>query len=74
MQSGINKPNMHHLFIAAFVLAIAWTPVHAQKGNKSERYVDVYKKYLNATCPVKKTASNTSSILRKTVEGEKKLL
>lgn len=54
MQPGIKNFNRNNLLSAVLVLAIAWTPANAQKGNRSERYIDAYKKYLNATCPVKK--------------------
>jgi hypothetical protein len=36
------------------MLCILCTPAQAQKKNRSERYVDAYKKYLTASCPVKK--------------------
>ncbi|HEX7906265.1 MAG TPA: hypothetical protein VF487_20465 [Chitinophagaceae bacterium] len=53
---------MHFLFkikqknsltISALFLCILWTPVNAQEKKHSERYLDVYKKYLDATCPIK---------------------
>jgi len=40
--------------ISVFVLSAIWTPVKGQEKNRSERYIDAYKKYLNATCPITK--------------------
>ena len=40
--------------ISAFILSVIFTPIKAQEKNRSERYTDAYKKYLNATCPIKK--------------------
>src|SRR5262245_29054514 len=49
------KINISILLIAVFFLSVLWTPVHAQeKVHRNERYMDAYKKYLNATCPIKK--------------------
>src|SRR3954471_8648071 len=42
------------LFITIFVLSVLWTPINAQEKNRSERYIYAYKKYLDATCPIKK--------------------
>lgn len=42
------------LLISVFILSVLFTPINAQKRNRSERYIDAYKKYLNATCPIKK--------------------
>lgn len=39
---------------AVLILITLWQPGFAQKGNKSEKYIDAYKKYLNATCPIAK--------------------
>ncbi|MES2777335.1 MAG: hypothetical protein V4722_24365 [Bacteroidota bacterium] len=37
------------------ILLTLWKPVTAQENrNKSDQYVDAYKKYLNATCPIVK--------------------
>ncbi len=36
------------------IFSVLWTTIHAQQKNRSERYTDAYKKYLNAACPVKK--------------------
>jgi hypothetical protein len=35
-------------------LSILWKTVNAQEKKHSERYMDVYKKYLDATCPIRK--------------------
>jgi hypothetical protein len=48
------KIKISNLLISVFVLSVLWTPINAQKRNRSERYIDAYKKYLNATCPIKK--------------------
>lgn len=40
--------------ILFFLLCILWTSLEAQEKRYSERYADIYKKYLNATCPIKK--------------------
>lgn len=57
------KPNMYfrlkninscRLFISALVLCILCTTVQAQQKNRSDKYVEAYKKYLNAACPVEK--------------------
>jgi hypothetical protein len=42
------------LLISVFILSILWTPINAQEIKRSERYIDSYKKYLDATCPIKK--------------------
>jgi len=42
------------LLISGLFLSILWTQVNAQQRHRSERYTDAYKKYLDATCPVKK--------------------
>jgi hypothetical protein len=37
------------------ILITLWKPINAQEnGNQSEKYADTYKKYLGATCPIKK--------------------
>jgi hypothetical protein len=43
-----------NLLIAVFVLSILWAPINAQEKNRSERYINAYKKYVTATCPVRK--------------------
>jgi hypothetical protein len=48
------KFKISNLLISVFVLSVLWTPINAQKRNRSERYIDAYKKYWNATCPIKK--------------------
>jgi hypothetical protein len=40
--------------ILAFILSVICTPIRAQERKRSERYSDAYKKYLYATCPIKK--------------------
>ena len=40
--------------LLVWLICIVCTPVQAQKKNRSERYVDAYKKYLTAACPVEK--------------------
>lgn len=42
------------LLISALSLFILWTPAYAQEKKHSERYVDAYKQYLDAACPIKK--------------------
>ena len=48
------KNKINNLLISVFVLSVLWTPINAQKRYRNERYIDAYKKYLNATCPIKK--------------------
>ena len=54
MYFAIKKINFSGILLSAWVLCILCTPVQAQKKNRSERYIDAYKKYLNAACPVEK--------------------
>ena len=42
------------LLVSGIFLFVLWTPANAQEIKRSERYMDAYKKYLNAACPVKK--------------------
>ncbi len=42
------------LLISGLSLSILWTPVNAQERPRSERYMDAYKKYSDATCPIQK--------------------
>ncbi len=42
------------LLICAIILSVISTPAHAQEKNRSERYMDAFKKYQGAACPVKK--------------------
>jgi hypothetical protein len=51
---ALNKPSSGGLLLWVLALCILCTPVQAQKKNRSERYVDAYKKYVNASCPVEK--------------------
>lgn len=48
------KSQKSSLLISGLFLSILWTPVNAQEKKHSERYMDAYKKYLDATCPIKK--------------------
>ncbi len=43
-----------NLLILFFLLSAFWTTLKAQEKRNGERYADAYKKYLNATCPIKK--------------------
>ena len=54
MYFAIKKINFSGILLSAWVLCILCTPVQAQKKNRSERYIDAYKKYLYAPCPVEK--------------------
>lgn len=42
------------ILISIFLLFTMWTPTNAQEKELSERYMDAYKKYLDATCPIRK--------------------
>lgn len=42
------------LYILVFLFSVVSTNLNAQEKKRSERYIDAYKKYLNATCPIKK--------------------
>lgn len=42
------------LLISAVFISLLCTPVNAQEKKRSDRYVDAYKKYADAACPVKK--------------------
>lgn len=42
------------LVIPAFTISLVWVPVNAQAVKHSERYMDAYKRYSDASCPVKK--------------------
>lgn len=50
---GINLTSQKYKLLIA-VLCIFNMPVHAQPIKQSERYVEAYKKYQDAACPVKK--------------------
>ncbi len=54
MHSTFNKFKPGHLLIPAFVLSVIWAPVNAQEKNSGDRYINAYKKYVTATCPIKK--------------------
>jgi hypothetical protein len=51
---AFKKIRMRNLLITVFVLFVLWTPLNAQKKYRNERYIDAYKKYSDATCPIKK--------------------
>lgn len=42
------------LLILGLFFSILWAPLNAQEKKLSERYIEAYKKYLDATCPIKK--------------------
>ncbi|MEP7377877.1 MAG: hypothetical protein ABI675_31045, partial [Chitinophagaceae bacterium] len=52
MYFALKKIKTRSLFLSVLVLCILSTSVKAQKKNRSERYSDAYKKYLDAACPV----------------------
>ena len=54
MYFALYKNISKRLLFLALALCVLHSPVQAQKINRSERYVDAYKKYLNASCPVEK--------------------
>jgi hypothetical protein len=54
MHFVFKKNQKNCLFISALFLSILSTPANAQEKKLSERYVDANKKYLGATCPIKK--------------------
>ena len=54
MYFTFKKIKIRNLLITVFVLSVLWTPLHAQEHRRSERYLDAYKKYLTAACPIKK--------------------
>ncbi len=55
MASRWKKLRMSNKCFFILILFALWQPGNAQtKGDKSEQYIDAYKKYLSATCPVVK--------------------
>ncbi len=48
-----NPCTTKRLLICSFLLSVVCTVAQAQGKKESERYVDAYKKYLGAACPVK---------------------
>lgn len=54
MYFDLNKFNSNRSLLSALILCVLFTPVQAQKINLSDRYIDAYKKYLTASCPVEK--------------------
>ncbi len=54
MHFVFKKIQKNLLLISGLFLFIVWTSVHAQEKKFSERYIDAYKKYLDAPCPIKK--------------------
>jgi Beta-galactosidase len=53
MSSIFQKLKANKSYSLIILLLIFWKPIIAQK-KVSEKYADAYKKYLNATCPIKK--------------------
>lgn len=55
MASRWQKIKITNNCFLVLILVTLWQPGNAQqKGDKSEKYIDAYKKYLSATCPVVK--------------------
>ena len=55
MNSILEKTNINKEKKLVFLFIVFWTSLNAQeKHNRSEKYVDAYKKYLSATCPIPK--------------------
>ena len=63
MESNRYTLNMYFLFsisnikrpvILGGIICILCSPVQAQKKNRSERYAEAYKKYVDGSCPIKK--------------------
>ena len=54
MHFSFLKKQKISLLISGLFLCLLCTPVNAQENKLSERYLDAYKKYLDATCPIKK--------------------
>jgi hypothetical protein len=54
MYFAFKKNKKGSLLILGLFLSLLSTPVNAQEKKRSERYIDAYKKYLKATCPIKK--------------------
>ena len=56
MYFALKKIKLSSRFLSVLILCILSTSVKAQKKNRSERYSDAYKKYLDATCPIIKNS------------------
>ncbi len=54
MSFCLKEFNFSRLLLSALVLCVLCSPVQAQKKDRSERYIDAYKKYVAAACPVEK--------------------
>jgi hypothetical protein len=54
MNTSLKKNNPGRLLLSALAICVFALPAVAQKTYRNERYVDAYKQYLNATCPVEK--------------------
>lgn len=55
MNSRVQKLKINKGEFLAFLFIALCTSLNAQEGhNRSEKYADAYKKYLNATCPITK--------------------
>jgi hypothetical protein len=52
MYFAFTKNQNGSLLLLGLLFSILWTSVNAQKRNKSERYMDAYKKYADAPCPI----------------------
>ena len=50
----MNQKNNFYILLAVFTFTVIHLNSHAQNTkNPAEKYIDAYKKYLNATCPIK---------------------
>jgi len=54
MYPVLNKYKLNILIILLLSTPIGWPAVFAQETNYRDRYIDAYKKYLGAACPIKK--------------------
>jgi hypothetical protein len=55
MHSILRNLKITKAIVLAFIFIALWTSITAQEGqNRSEKYADAYKKYVNATCPIPK--------------------
>jgi hypothetical protein len=54
MHFVFKKNQKGSLLLLGLFLSFLSTHVNAQEKNRSERYMDAYKKYLDVTCPIKK--------------------
>jgi hypothetical protein len=54
---GINflaSVKSYRLIIPVFLFSVSWNSIQAQEKSYGDRYLDAHKKYLNASCPIKK--------------------